>query len=135
MDEEEIIRLISELRSMLQDMGFGWAAEQAEANLPRAAAIREVARALIDAAEAVTVDLAQAELYSMRLLKVDEIVFMPDSDADADVEGRDLVVIKENIGLDEIDRVRGPQRRATLDLMPGYEPAFKALRERLDGLV
>ncbi|HUD92204.1 hypothetical protein [Sphingobium sp.] len=133
MDEEEVEGLIAELRAMLRGMGFDWAAEQAEAGIHPATASRAVARALIDAAEAVTVDLAQAELATMQLLKVDEIVFMPGPDADGDA--RDLVETKESIGLDQNDRVRGQQRRAALDIVSGYAPTFAALRGRLDGLV
>lgn len=54
MEEEEVERLVAELRETLHQTGFGWAAEQAERALPTDAAGRIVAHALLDAVEAVT---------------------------------------------------------------------------------
>lgn len=133
MNEGEIERLIAELRAMLRETGFGWAAEQSEAAMWPATSNRAVAHALIDAAEAVTVDLAQAELAAIRLLKVDEIVFKPDPDSDGD--GRSLKDDTASIGRDDSDRLSGEHRRATLDAMPEYAPMFAELRKHLDGLV
>lgn len=140
MEDEEVERLIAELREALRQTGFGWAAEQAEAALPADAPARIVAHALVNAAETVTVDLAQAEIASVRQLGVEEIVFKVDPgadgggfDADGDIDGRALdgsraTAADEGIGL------RGQQRRAALEVMPDYARDFAILRERLNGL-
>ena len=121
---------------MLEESGFGWLAEQAAAALPRWAADRAIARALIDAAEAATVDLAHAELMSIQTLQVDQIVFKQDHDAEGYSEiGPAFEQIKESSVVDDTDRVRGRRRRVALEGMTNYATAFAALRDSLDDLV
>lgn len=140
MEDEDVERLIAELRESLRQTGFGWAAEQAEAALPPDAPARIVARVLVDAAETVTVDLAQAEIAALRQLGVEEIVFKVDpgadeggGEADRDANGRVLGGARA-APFDEDNSLRGQQRRAALEVMPDYARVFAELRERLNGL-
>src|SRR5690606_18090818 len=109
MEEEEIERLIAELRAMLRETGFGWVAEQAEAALRPATSHRAVALALLDAAGARTVDLAQAELAAIRQLEVEEVISKPDregnSDGDDNDGGRDLEAAGASKYFDDSDRL------------------------------
>lgn len=135
MEDDEIERLIAELREMLHQAGFGWAEEQAQAALSPASPAHIVAHALIDAAETVTVDLAQAEIASLRELRVEEIVFRVDPDADGDSYDGERIVdeLKAIIG-DGGSWLRGQERRAALEVMSGYAHVFAELRVRLNGL-
>ena len=136
MNDEEVTRLTDDLRSMLEETGFGWLAAQAGAALPRGATDREIARALIDAAEAATVDLAHAELISIRTLQVDQIVYNPDPDAEGYREDRsEFRQAKESSAVDDNDRARGQLRLATLERMTEYTDSFVSLRAELDDLV
>ena len=141
MDEVEEGRILAELRAMLQETGFSWIAEQAEAALWPGSSDRAIVLALIDAAEAVTVDLAQAELDTMRLLEVDEIVFESDPDPDPDPDpdgdggdGRHFEPTQARKDLDDNVRIREDLRRTTLSGMSQYMKVFEELRVRLDGL-
>lgn len=133
MEDDEIERLIAELRETLHQTGFGWAEEQAQAALPPASPVHKVARALINAAETVTVELARAELASMRGLKVEEIVFKVDSDADGDSD-RSVRGIDESkmISVDEGNRLSGQERKAALKKILGSKRVFRELRLRLN---
>lgn len=145
MEDEEVQRLVYELRASLRETGFGWAVEQAEASLSADAPSRIVAHVLIDAAEAVTVELAQAELATIKRLGVEEIVFMTDPGADSGPEGADegnggdygrpIYMVETGVPAADGDRLRGQQRRAALDSMPTYSATFAELRERLRGVV
>lgn len=133
MDDEEIEKTIIELRNLLDDHGFGWAREQAEATFDPGWNRRWLAHALIDAAETVTVDLAEAETVMLDLFGTDEVSFKHDEDADSEmaafvVDGSDAVDGKG-------DRLRGPQRREALKDLIGKRYAFQMLKARLDGLV
>lgn len=139
MEDEEVERLIAELRETLRQTGFGWAAEQAEAALPPDANARIIAHALVNAAENVTVDLAQVEIASVRQLGVEEIVFKVDpgadgggTESDGDGDGRVLDRPRAT-AVAEGNWLRGQQRRATLEVMAGYAQEFAALRKRLNG--
>jgi hypothetical protein len=140
-NEEEIDRLIVELRALLRETGFAWAGEQAEAALSSDSSSYWIARALIDAAEAVTAELAGIEAAATRVLGVDEIIFKRDPDVDGDggdeAGDGDRGVAPGSIAEvpDGGDRLRGPQRRAAIQTMAGYSSAFAELRGRLDGLV
>ena len=121
MDEEEIERLIADLRELLEKHGFAWLLDEALAGELEEWSRHRIAHALIDAAEGVTVDLAEAELAALKALRVEEIDFKPDeSELQGAVEG---------------DRypLRGPERRATLERQSTLRKTFAQLRERLDG--
>lgn len=141
MNEEEIERLIVELRAMLRETGFAWAGEDAEAALSYDASSYWIARALIDAAEAVTTELAGIEATATRLIGVEEMIFKSDPDADGDGgyeagdDERGLAPGSIPELSDGDDRLRGPQRRAAILAMAEYTSAFAELRGRLDGLV
>ena len=145
MEDEEVQRLVDERRASLRETGFGWAAEQAEALLSADAPSRIVAHALIDAAEAVTVELAQAELATIRRLGVEEIVFKIDPGADSGPEGTDeenggdygrpIYMAETGVPAADGDRLRGQQRRAAGDSMRADCAAVGKLRDRLRGVV
>lgn len=141
MDEEEVEQLIGELRAMLRETGFGWAGEQAEAALQPDTSRYWIARALIEAAEAVTVDLARIEVTAIRILGVKEIVFKRDLGADGDDRGEGgdgdrsstQTIASEDFG--DGDWFRGPQRLGLLEEMQNFASAFADLKGRLDGIV
>lgn len=135
MEDDEVERLIAELREMLRKKGFGWAEEQALAALQPASPAHMVAHALIDAAETVTVDLAQAEIASLREIGVEDIVFEVDPDADGDSDGSGRVLDEsKTISVDEGNWLRGQERKAALEVMSGYAHVFAELRVRLNGV-
>lgn len=135
MEDDEVARLIAELRETLRQTGFGWAEEQAQAALPPASPAHILAHALIDAAETVTVELAKAEIASMRELRVEEIVFKVDPDADGDSDGsvRDIDESKM-ISVDEGNWLSGQERKAALKEILGSAHVFDELRMRLNGV-
>jgi hypothetical protein len=134
-EDDEVERLIAELREMLRKTGFGWAEEQAQAALPPASPAHIVAQALIDAAETVTVDLAQAEIASLLELEVDEIVFKVDLDADGDSDGSGRVLDESKaMSVDEGNWLRGQERKAALGVMSRYADVFAQLRVWLNGI-
>lgn len=123
MDEEEIERLIADLRELLEKHGFAWLIEEATAGGLEERSRSQVAHALIDAAEGVTVDLAQAELAALKGLRVEEIIFKPDeAEFTAALEG-------------DRYRVRGEERRAALERQSVLAETFAQLRGQLDGNV
>lgn len=127
MDEEGIGRLIAELRDMMMDNGFGWAAEQAEAGLPPRPRLYLVALALIDAAEAVTVKLAQAEIAAIKRLDVEQMDFMPDPEGEEARTAR--VELEDAITVDDL---RGADRRELLVSLSNTGAAFEELRRQLN---
>jgi hypothetical protein len=80
MGNEEIQRLITELRIMLVENGFGWIADEAEADLMPIVALKTRALALIDAVEGATTHLAEVELSALAALDVEDIDFEPDEE-------------------------------------------------------
>ena len=134
MDDEEIQRLIIDLREMLFRKGFGWAAVEAEDSLYPTVTPRTRALALISAAEIVTVDLAAVEMAADAILGGEGIRFKPD------VAGRDndedAFALSERRAVDfEAEPLLGPKRRAVLADLSARRQVFTVLRSRLDGLV
>lgn len=133
MDDEEIEQLIDKLRALLDEHGFGWAREQAEGALDPAWHRRRLARALIDAAEVVTVDLAEAEIAMLDRFGTDDIYFKPDDEAEPD--GEVFVDDERTPTSVKIERLRGPQRRGILKNLASQRHVFQELRGQLDGIV
>ena len=134
MDNEEIERLIFELRALLLEGGFQWALEQSDAAAFPDRGRRQMAHDLIDLAETVTVDLAASEIAALDGLGVEDLEFKPDD------EGGDLVDVDAAFRATDDDRdaryrVRGQQRRTQLEQLTRYAPAFRELRSRVDGLL
>lgn len=136
MDEEDIRSLIIMLRAMMAEAGFGWAVDQAEACLPIDASLHWRARALIDAAEAVTVGLAEAEISAQQSLGVGEITFTPDVGGaiDGDGVGDDAGPrLGPRVLVDEgADDQTGRQRTSVLTDLAGQHATFRELRNLLD---
>ena len=86
MDEEDILKLIAELRAQLSQNGFEWALEQAEASVPPEASSIRLAYALVTAAEAATVGLADVESAAVEGLSVEDIQFKADEGSVLDGE-------------------------------------------------
>lgn len=133
MDDEEIDRLIFDLRAMLLENGFQWALEQSDAAAFPDRGRRQTAHDLIDLAETVTVDLAASEIAALNGLGVEDLEFKLD-------EGGDLVDVDAAFRPTDDDsdaryRVRGEQRRTQLEQLTRYAPAFRELRSRVDGLL
>jgi hypothetical protein len=130
MDDDEIEQLIAELRILLNTNGFGWAREQAEAALDPSWHRRWLARALVDAAENVTVYLARMELTVRDSFETEDISFEPDNDPDPDgyIFGPDERSLASE---EEVDRLRDPQRREALEELVGNRDVFKQLRDQL----
>jgi hypothetical protein len=136
MDDREIERLIADLREMMTKAGFGWAVEQAELGVAHNGTQVERAKALIDAAEGVTVDLAAVELRALDGLSVGDIRFESDDlDADAvdDSGDRALTDGIRRVPPDEIERPEGLARRVLLSELAGQRMVFDELRSSLDG--
>jgi hypothetical protein len=134
LEEEEIEELVAELRTLLDTNGFGWAREEAESSVDPAWQPRQLARALVAAAETVTVGLAQAELSTTEIFGK-EVEFKPDEGAEPD---GDALVVDGGAEFSQrapVDRLRGPQRRQVLENLNDLSASFKELRERLDGRV
>ncbi|QIR84908.1 hypothetical protein [Paracoccus sp. AK26] len=132
MEDDEIENLIVGLRTLLDDNGFGWAREQAEAALDPGWQRRWLARALLDAAESVTVDLAQAELAMLETLGTDEVDFEPDGSVD--VDGAIVVAAERGSASEMIDQPRGALRRKTIQELASKRYAFQMLREQLGSI-
>lgn len=133
MDDEQIEQLIRELRAMLLEAGFGWAVDQAQAGLFPFADRYWTARSLIDAAEAVTIELADAEIRTLDILGVEDVHFKPDVDED-DVGDVPLGVRATSESMyRSTERISGPQRRARLDELAAQRTVFTELRRQLDG--
>lgn len=132
MDDEDIRQLIAKLRTMLLANGFGWLVDEVEAELYPTVAPRTRALALIDAAEGVTVDLADAELRTLEILEVESIEFKPDEEDQPD---RDVPAGQASRGDASADDelLHGAERRAKLERLAEQRFAFRALRRRLDG--
>jgi hypothetical protein len=132
MSDEEIERLIIELREMLFRNGFGWAAVEAEESLYPTVAPRTRALALIAAAEIVTVNLAAVEMAADDILGGEGVRFKPDEagrDNDEDASAlRDLRDVDF-----EPEPLLGSQRRAILTDLSARRHVFTVLRSRLDG--
>jgi hypothetical protein len=131
-DKDEIEDLINQLRELLDANGFGWVREQAEASVDPSWHPRWLALALIGASEAVTVDLAKAELFTTEILG-GEAEFKPDDGADQDdasSEGDDVANVPRRAA---IDRLRGPQRREAVQALAGLSGTFNELRALLNG--
>lgn len=124
--------LIADLRAMMARNGFGWAAGEAEAGLYASAGRRARVRALIDAAEGVTVDLAEIEIRTLDRLEAEEIVFKPDPDA-GDGERSSDPLEDDEVARGDPDRLRGQRRRAVLVELASQREVFQQLRGRLDG--
>jgi hypothetical protein len=134
MDDEEIQRLIINLREMLFRKGFGWAAVEAEESLYPTVTPRTRALALISAAEIVTVELAAVEIAADDVLGGEGVRFKPD-EAGRDND-EDAFALRDRRAVDfEADPLLGPQRRAVLADLSARRQVFTVLRSRLDGLV
>jgi hypothetical protein len=132
MEDKDIDQLIVEVRGMLIESGFGWAVEQAETGLFPGADGYWTARSLIDAAEAVSIELAETEIWTMDRLGVEDVDFKPDvNDNDFGDVPAGVTGFRESI-LEQVDRPRGPQRRAVLEDLAGARSVFEDLRRRLD---
>lgn len=129
MENEEIERLIADLRSMMNGLGFAWAAIEAEETLYPTVAPRTRALALIAAAEGVTVDLAEVELRALDIFGADSIEFEPD-DADEQEGGADRLQPDPR---EEGEAGRVVQRRSALVELAAQRSAFDALRRRING--
>ncbi|MDR6955513.1 hypothetical protein J2X65_004893 [Ancylobacter sp. 3268] len=132
MDNDDIQQLITELRRMLVDNGFGWVVDEAETELYPTVALRTRALALIDATEGVTVNLAEIELRTLDVLEVEGVEFKPDEEDRPDGG----VLVDQASGVEAIrsaDRLRGAERRAKLKQLAEQRFAFQVLRRRLDG--
>lgn len=135
MSDEEVERLIAELREMLFRKGFGWAAIEAEESLYPTVAPRTRALALIAAAEIVTVDLAAVEMAADDSLGGEGVRFKPD-EAGQDNDDDDATGLRDLRGVDfEPEPLLGSQRRAVLSDLSARRQVFTALRSRLDGLL
>lgn len=133
MNDDEIDALIANLRVMLNENGFGWAREQAEASIDQTWHPRWLAHALLDAAESVTVDLAEAELVVLNGFGVEDVTFERDGDADPD---GDTIVPEGRAEYSEgIDRLRGFQRREALLGLVGMRETFQTLRVEINGIL
>tara|TARA_R110002124_G_scaffold16882_7_gene71441 strand:- start:7886 stop:8287 length:402 start_codon:yes stop_codon:yes gene_type:complete len=130
MGDDEIEELIAAVSSLLDANGFGWAREQAEAGLDPRWHRRWLARALIDASESVTVDLAQAELDVLSTFGADDVHFKPDDGADPD--GDAFVTSESTQVAKTIETLNGPERRETLQRLAGMRLEFQILREQLN---
>ncbi len=130
MNDEEIEKLIIELREMLFRRGFGWAAVEAEESLYPTVTPRTRALALISAAEIVTVDLAAVEMATDNILGGEGVRFKPDEVYEDPFEPADRRVVDF-----EVDRLFGPQRRSVLADLSSRREVFTVLRRHLDGLV
>lgn len=131
MEDQEVEQLIAELRILLDTNGFGWAREEAESSLDPAWPSRWLARALIVAAETVTVDLALAELAMIKTFDT-EVEFKPDDTAGPD---GDTFVVDGSAAFAQRpppDRLRGPQRRQALEGVASVRRSFEELKARLD---
>ncbi len=132
MGNEEIQRLITELRIMLVENGFGWIADEAEADLMPIVALKTRALALIDAVEGATTHLAEVELSALAALDVEDIDFEPDEEVFPD-GGELLGDTTESVEFFGADRLRGVRRRTQLELLAEKRATFTMLRRRLDG--
>ena len=133
MNDEEVERLITELREMLFRKGFGWAAVEAEESLYPTVTPRTRALALITAAEIVTVDLAAVEMAADDVLGGEGVRFKPDQAGRDNDE--DAFTQRDRGAADfEAEPLLGPQRRAVLADLSGRRRVFTVLRSRLDGL-
>lgn len=137
MDKDEIERLIADLRAMMIETGFRWALEQAEFSLEPAADLVARAIALIDAAEGVTVDLAEAELRTLDGLRVEDIQLKPDDDdgLEGEFNGDEVAVtqVARRASFADADGPRGLQRRAVLQNLVARRAMFENLRRSLGG--
>lgn len=131
MGSEEIQQLITELRRMLVENGFGWVVEEAEADLMPISALKTRAFALIDAVEGATTHLAEVELSALAALEVEDINFEPDGEAFAE-EGELLGETTETTEFFGVGRLRGTQRRTQLELLAEKRATFAMLRRRVD---
>lgn len=134
MEEEEVEELISQLREMMDANGFAWAREEAEVAVEPHWQRRWLARALLDAAQSMTVDLADAERSMIQALDA-EVEFEPDDGAapDGEVVAADLEDVSRTT--DRPERLRGQQRRQTIESLAGLRGYFDELRGRLDGII
>jgi hypothetical protein len=131
MGETEIERLIADLREMLARQGFGWAVDEAEEELYIGVASRTRALALIEAAEGVTVDLADIEVRLINEFVSENIKFNSDqADPETDA-GTDQARVRQS--LSEKDELQGPTRTTVLLDLASHRETFLSLRRRLDG--
>lgn len=133
MEEGEVEELISQLREMMDANGFDWARQEAEAAVEPHWQRSWLARALLDAAQSATIDLAEAELSMFETFRI-EVEFERDDDAapDGEVVAADLEDARQ--ATDQSERLRGQRRRQTVEKLAGLRGSFDELRERLDGL-
>jgi hypothetical protein len=89
MDDEETVRFVADLKTLLSDNGFEWAIQEAEAGVAeQQRGQRSHAVALLNAAESLTIDLAQAEAAIYDTLNVERVVFLQDTDREFSSEDR-----------------------------------------------
>ncbi|WP_313230868.1 hypothetical protein [Sphingobium yanoikuyae] len=133
MDEEDILRLIAELRTQLLKNGFEWALEQAEVSVPPEASPVRLAYALVTAAEAATVGLADVEGAALAGLNVEDLQFKLD---EGSVHDGEETFTRVADGSDQrLMELRGPQRRAVIAELQTLSPVFRQLKEELNGLL
>ncbi|MBX9717574.1 MAG: hypothetical protein K2X36_01870 [Microbacteriaceae bacterium] len=133
MEDGEVEELISQLREMMNAHGFAWARGEAEAAVEPHWQRIWLARALLDAAQSVTVDLAQAELSMLETFDAEVEFELDDNSAlDGDVLAADVVGAQQ--ATDQPERLGGPQRRRTIEELARLHGYFDELRGRLDGV-
>lgn len=85
----------------------------------------------IDAAETVTVDLAEVELSILDAFDIDDLDFKTDEGADSGDDG--IATFESATVSRQADRLRGAQRREVLTKQSRGRDAFQKLRDQLNG--
>lgn len=134
MEEKEIEELISQLREMMDASGFIWARVEAEAAVEPYWPRRWLARALLDAAQSVTVDLAEAELSLFETFDA-EVEFERDDGAAPDGEVLAADFERARQATEQPERLRGQQRRQAVEKLARQSGYFDELRGMLNGIV
>jgi hypothetical protein len=129
MDDEEIEQIIAKFRNLLNSHGFGWAREQAEATHDTTRDRCELAHSLLNAAETVTVHLAEMELSMLGAFR-GEVDFEADGKGYLDAD--EIEAPESSEERRKFDRVRGSQRRELLNELSEKRAAFQKLRDLID---
>ena len=123
MNSEEIEQIIIELRKMLNDNGFDWIVADVDAAEWTEADSLHQALALIKGVESVMVGLAKVENAAIKQLKVEEIIFKPDTDLD---DGSTLAS-------SSVERIHGQQRRDIIVQLIDSGDLLRELRDQISG--
>lgn len=129
MDEEEIEILIDKFRNLLNSHGFGWACEQAEAAHRPLQDRRALALSLLNAAETVTVHLAEMEI-SMLDTFGGEVNFEADDKGYPDPE--EIKAPESSDQRRTFDRMPSIRRREFLNELVRKRATFQKLRNLID---